>query len=35
MNVLIISGGDLGDIDFIKENSLDWDLVICAEVLDI
>ena len=35
MKVLIISGGELGDIDYTKEhikgNALAWDLVICAD----
>lgn len=31
MNMLIVSGGDLGDVDYIKENSPDWDMVLCAD----
>lgn len=31
MKVLIISGGHLGDVEYIKKNSLDWDFVICAD----
>lgn len=35
MMVLIITGGELGDIDYIKEyikrNSLNWDLIICVD----
>ncbi|NLY60603.1 MAG: thiamine diphosphokinase [Clostridiales bacterium] len=32
MKILIITGGHLGDVDYIKENSLDWDFIICADV---
>ena len=31
MKVVIISGGDLGDVDYIEEHLPEWDLIICAD----
>lgn len=31
MKVLVVAGGDLGNLDYIKKNSLDWDFIICAD----